>query len=110
MSLTLQRKLELAGALSKVQPELQRLHLLRKPKKRRRLRTVVIAASAIAAGTAVAVVVLRRRARPDDPFVGGGLEAYDVEPTFVETAFDADGVPEAQAHAETDAGSGPGES
>ena len=34
VALTLQRKLELAGDLAKVQPLLQRLHLMEKPKKR----------------------------------------------------------------------------
>ena len=41
MALTLQRKLELAGDLSKVQPLLRRLHVLREPepKKRRKPRS-----------------------------------------------------------------------
>ena len=42
MALTLQRKLELAGALSKVQPQLQRLHLLPEPKKRHRKRNAIL--------------------------------------------------------------------
>jgi hypothetical protein len=61
MALTLQRKLELAGDLSKVQPLLQRLHIVEKPKKRHRLRNVVLVGSTIAAGTVIAVVVCRRR-------------------------------------------------
>ena len=42
MALTLQKKLELAGALSKVQPQLQRLHLLPEPKKSHRKRNILL--------------------------------------------------------------------
>jgi hypothetical protein len=61
MALTLQRKLELAGALSKVQPQLQRLHLVEKPKKRHLVRNAILVGSAIAACAVVAVAVCRRR-------------------------------------------------
>ncbi len=63
MALTLQRKLELAGALSKLQPQLRRLHIVEqpKPKKRHLPRTVILVGSAIAAGAVVAGVVCRRR-------------------------------------------------
>jgi hypothetical protein len=80
MAITLQKKLELAGALSKVQPQLQRLHLLRKPKKRHRLRNVVLVGSAIAASAAVAVVVLRRRGDCNDATAWNGGEAQDSSP------------------------------
>ena len=66
MAPTLQRKLELAGALSKVQPALRRLHLV-PPKKRHRLRNTFLLMSV---GVAVAVVVaaaLRRRGGGIDP-------------------------------------------
>jgi hypothetical protein len=63
MVLTLGRRLELVGALSKVQPQLQRLHIVEKPKKRHLLRNVTVVGSTIAAGTIVAVAVFRRRGR-----------------------------------------------
>ena len=63
MALTLQRKLELAGALSKVQPELRRLHLV-PPKKRHRLRNAFLFATVVVAVVAVAAVFRRR---------GGGI-------------------------------------
>ena len=63
MALTVQWKLELAGDLAKVQPLLQRLHLVEKPKKRFGGRNVVLVISAIGAVTVVAV--LWRRARLD---------------------------------------------
>ncbi len=91
MGLSLQKKLELAGALSKVQPELQRLHLVRKPKKRRGLRTAVIATCAFAVGTAVAaVIVLRRRALQDDAFAASRRVADGAEDGTVGSAFDPD--------------------
>ena len=74
MALTLQRKLELAGALSKVQPQLQRLHLLPEPKKRHRKRNAILIGSAIALAAVVAAGVLRRRGGSDD-----GLPAMDGE-------------------------------
>lgn len=61
MALTLQRKLELAGDLAKVQPLLQRLRILEKPKKRHHLRNVVIVCSAVGAGAVVAIMARRRR-------------------------------------------------
>ena len=64
MALTLQNKLELAGELAKVQPLLQRLHIVEKPKKRYGVRNVVLVSSVIAA-VAVVVAVLRRRRRLD---------------------------------------------
>ncbi len=66
MALTLQRKLELAGDLAKVQPTLRRLHLLRKPAKRHRLRNAILVTSAIGAGAVVLVVARRRRGRDND--------------------------------------------
>jgi hypothetical protein len=59
MALALQKKLELAGDLSRVQPLLQRLHLMEKPKKRHRLRNVMLVLSALGAGAVVAVVASR---------------------------------------------------
>lgn len=49
MALTLQSGLELAGGLPKVQPQLQRLHIVEKPKRRHVLRNVVFVGSTIAA-------------------------------------------------------------
>ena len=74
MALTLQRKLELAGALSKVQPQLQRLHLLPEPKKRHQKRNAILIVSAIALAAVVAAGVLRRRGGSDD-----GLPEMDGE-------------------------------
>jgi len=62
MALTLQRKLELAGDLSKVQPLLQRLHLMEKPRKRHRVRNVILVGAALG-GVAVVLVSLRRGRR-----------------------------------------------
>ncbi len=81
MAMSLQRKLELAGALSKVQPELQRLHLLRKPKKRHRLRKAVLVGSVIAAAAAVAVVVLRLRGGHNDAMARNTGDQTDGSPT-----------------------------
>lgn len=61
MALTLQSGLELAGGLPKVQPQLQRLHIVEKPKKRHVLRNAVFVGSTIAGGAFVAVFVCRRR-------------------------------------------------
>ena len=75
MALTLQRKLELAGDLAKVQPMLQRLHLVEKPKKRHRVRNVMVVTSAIGAGAVVAVVLCSRRCcRNGDVAGNGGYE------------------------------------
>ena len=49
MALTVQRKLELAGDLARVQPLLQRLHLVEKPKKRFGGRNVILVSGVIAA-------------------------------------------------------------
>jgi hypothetical protein len=110
VAISLQRKLELAGALSKVQPELQRLHLLPEPKKRHRLRNAVLVGSAIAAGAAVAVVLLRRRGGHDEAMAWNGGEASDGSPTqdapeteadSGEPAIDADGQHEDGADGDT---------
>jgi hypothetical protein len=64
LALTVQRKLELAGDLAKVQPLLQRLHLVEKPKKRFGGRYVVFVSSVIGAVALVlAAVAVRRRWR-----------------------------------------------
>ena len=67
MALTLQRKLELAGDLAKVQPALQRLHIVA-PKKRFGGFKVVIVVSVVGAvALAVAAVAVRKRLhRVDD--------------------------------------------
>ena len=70
MALTLQRKLELAGDLSKLQPMLQRLHLVKKPPKRHHGRNAILVTSAIGAGAVVMVVVRRRRGRDDGALAG----------------------------------------
>lgn len=61
MALSLQKKLELAGDLAKVQPLLLRLHLIEKPKKRRPVRSLIVAGSVIALVTVVAAVVFGRK-------------------------------------------------
>jgi hypothetical protein len=75
MAFTLQRKLELAGILSQVQPQLQRLHIVEKPKERHLLRNVALVGSAIAAGAIVAVVVFRSRRCRDRAVAGAGADA-----------------------------------
>ena len=74
MALTLQRKLEFAGDLSKVQPLLRRLHVLRKPepKKRHSVRNVILVGSAVGAGAVALAVVFRRRGRQSSAVVGDG--------------------------------------
>lgn len=69
MALTVQRKLELAGDLAKVQPLLQRLHLVEPPKKRFAVRNIVLVSSVIAGvvlALALAGVAVRRRCRVTD--------------------------------------------
>jgi hypothetical protein len=62
VAVTLQRKLELAGDLAKVQPLLQRLHLVKEPKKRFAVRNIILVSSVITALTLVlAAVAVRRR-------------------------------------------------
>jgi len=61
MALSLQKKLELAGDLAKVQPLLQRLHLVEKPKQRHRVRNVILVSSAISAVVILVVVARGRR-------------------------------------------------
>ena len=78
MAITLQRKLELAGALSKVQPELRRLHLV-PPKKRHRLRNAILLVSVVLAVGAVSAAVLRRR--------GGGVDPIPESDAEAQTAF-----------------------
>ena len=72
MALTLQRKLELAGDLAKVQPMLQRLHLVEKPKQRHRVRNVILVTGAIGAVTAVVVAVCRSRCCQNGDVAGNG--------------------------------------
>ena len=74
MALTLQRKLELAGDLAKVQPLLQRLHVVKKPepKKRHLVRNVILVGSAVGVGAAVFAVVFRRRGRQESAVAGDG--------------------------------------
>ena len=80
MALTLQRQLELAGDLSKVQPLLQRLHVV-KPKKRHLVRNVILASSAIGAGAVVLAVAFRRRGRHNSAVAGNGGYAQTRSPT-----------------------------
>jgi hypothetical protein len=73
LALTLQRKLELAGDLAKVQPLLQRLLLMEKPKKRFGGRVVLVTSVVGAVTVALAAVaVLRRRGRLAGELVGDG--------------------------------------
>ena len=75
MALTLQKKLELAGDLAKVQPLLQRLHLVEKPKQRHRVRNVILVTSAIGAVAVVVIAVRRSRCcRNGDVAGNGGFE------------------------------------
>ena len=72
MALAVQRKLELAGDLAKVQPLLQRLHIVEKPKKRFGGRNVILVSSVIGAViVAVAAVAVRRRLRRLNGAVAG---------------------------------------
>ncbi len=75
MALSLQKKLELAGDLAKVQPLLQRLHLVEKPKQRHRLRNVILVGALIGAVAAVALALSNRCCRPDGSAVGDGDDA-----------------------------------
>ena len=72
MALTLQRKLELAGDLARVQPMLQRLHLVEKPKRRHRVRNVILVTGAIGAVTAVVVAVCCSRCCQNGDVAGNG--------------------------------------
>jgi len=75
VALTVQRKLELAGDLAKVQPLLQRLHLLEKPKKRFGGRDVILVSVIGFVALVLAAVAVRRRLRPlDGVVVGDGDE------------------------------------
>ena len=75
MALSLQRKLELAGDLAKVQPLLQRLHLMETPKQSHRLRNVILVGALIGAVAAVAFAIGSRRCRPGGSAVGDGDDA-----------------------------------
>lgn len=88
MGLSLQRKLELAGDLAKVQPMLVRLRLIEKPKKRRPVRSLVIAGSVIAVATIIAAVVFgrRRRCGTDAPGEVKGFAHTDPTDETPETA------------------------
>jgi hypothetical protein len=91
MALTLQRKLELAGDLSKVQPLLQRLHIVAKPKQRHPVRNLVLIGGAIAAGAVVAVVVGRRCGCCNDALTGREGEVGSGAQDTPETAPDSEG-------------------
>lgn len=72
MALTVQRKLELAGDLARVQPLLQRLHLVEKPKKRFGGRNVILVSGVIAAvALALVAVAMRLRLRRQNGAVAG---------------------------------------
>ena len=75
MALSLQKKLELAGDLAKVQPLLQRLHLIEQPKQSHRLRSVILVGALIGAVAAVAFALSNRCCRPDGSAVGDGDDA-----------------------------------
>ena len=81
MALTLQKKLELAGDLAKVQPLLQRLHVVEKPKKRFGGRNVILVMSAIGAvALALAAVAIRSRLRGPDGAVAGEADVQAESP------------------------------
>ena len=78
MALTVQKKLELTGDLAKVQPLLQRLHLVEQPKKRFGGRGIILVVSVIGAiGAVTAVAGFWRRGRVDAAIADDidGLEA-----------------------------------
>ena len=80
MALTVQKKLELAGDLAKVQPLLQRLHLVEKPKKRFGGRNVVLVISAIGAvALALAAVAMRSRLRDPDAAAAAAAGEDDLQ-------------------------------
>jgi hypothetical protein len=83
VALSLQRKLELAGDLSKVQPLLQRLHVLKKPKPKQRhhVRNVILVSSAVGACAVVLAVVFRRRGCQTTTVPGNGWDAQTGSPT-----------------------------
>ena len=64
MALTLQRKLELAGDLAKVQPLLRQLGIMKKPKKHG-VRNVIVLVSGVIAVLALVAMLRRRSRRPD---------------------------------------------
>jgi hypothetical protein len=94
MALTLQKTLELAGALSKVQPQLQRLHIVEKPKGRHLRRNAVLVGSAIAAGVVLAAVVCRQRGWCTHATAGAGEEVQvrSSEQTPPDAALDREGL------------------
>ena len=89
MALTLQRKLELAGDLAKVQPLLQRLRIVEKPKQRHHVRNVILVSSAISA-LAVVVFVVRGRRGCDNGAAAdnGGFEQAGPTEEAPPSAFD----------------------
>ncbi len=99
MALSLQRELEVAGELARVQPLLLRLHLIEKPKKRRPERDLILAGGTIVVGTVVAAVVVGRgrckTSTPDD-IQGFAQTSVDAEPP--ETAFGLEGAEPPSGH------------
>jgi hypothetical protein len=82
MALTLQRKLELAGDLAKVQPLLQRLHLVEPPKKRFGGHNLILVSSVIAAlAVVLAAVAVRCRSRALDGAAAGEDDLQADSPT-----------------------------
>jgi hypothetical protein len=61
VAVTLQKKLELAGDLAKVQPLLQRLHLVEEPKRRFGGRVILLSGVIAVIALALAAVAVRRR-------------------------------------------------
>jgi hypothetical protein len=107
MALTFQRTLELAGTLSKVRPQLERLHLVEKPqpKKRHLRRNVVLVGGTIAVGALVAGVVWRRRGCRNGAAAGNGGDGQaeqkppDAEPDSEGLTAEADGARDIEAAA-----------
>lgn len=94
MGLSLQRKLELAGDLARVQLLLQRLHVIERPKKRRPVRSLIVAGSIIALGTVVAAVVFGRKCcQTSTPADLRGFAHSDTIADASETLFEP-GAPE----------------
>ena len=100
MAITFQRSPELAGVLSKVRPQVERLHLVEKPTPKRHLRRkVILVGSTIAIGALVAGVVCGRRSCWKDAAAGNeddrqtsSPEQYplEAEPDGADTATDAE--------------------
>jgi hypothetical protein len=90
VALTFRRRFELAWVFSKVVSNLQRRHVLKKPKKRHLRRNVVVLGSAVAAGVVVAGVVCGRHGRSRGASPGNGAGAPPDAPEVPTPAAEPD--------------------